>query len=80
MQTAAVSLFESSSAQLRSNEDFEGPECSNYYYSSGHSISLVATLLNQQSAQLNQVKEHYIRSDIFICMYVYVYVYVYVYI
>ena len=31
MRTAAVSLFESSSAQLRSNEDFEGPECSNYY-------------------------------------------------
>ena len=62
MQTAAVSLFESSSAQLRSNEDFEGPECSNYYYSSGHSISLVATLLNQQSAQLNKVKEHYTRS------------------
>ena len=29
--TAAVSLFESSSAQLRSNEGFEGPECSNYY-------------------------------------------------
>ena len=28
---AAVSLFESSSAQLRSNEDFEGPGCSNYY-------------------------------------------------
>ena len=31
LRTAAVSLFESSSAQLRSNEDFEGPECSNYY-------------------------------------------------
>ena len=30
MRTAAVSLFESSSAQLRSNEDFEGPECSIY--------------------------------------------------
>ena len=28
--TAAVSLFESSSAQLRSNEDLEGPERSNY--------------------------------------------------
>ena len=28
--TAAVSLFESSSAQLRLNEDLEGPECSNY--------------------------------------------------
>ena len=24
-------LFESSSAQLRSNEDLEGPECSDYY-------------------------------------------------
>ena len=31
LRTAAVSLFESSSAQLRSNKDFEGPECSNYY-------------------------------------------------
>ena len=30
LRTAAVSLFESSSVQLRSNEDFEGPECSNY--------------------------------------------------
>ena len=28
--TAAVSLFESSSAQLRSNEDLERPECLNY--------------------------------------------------
>ena len=28
--TAAVSLFESSSVQLRSNEDLEVPECSNY--------------------------------------------------
>ena len=26
-----ISLFESSSSQLRSNEDLEGPECSNYY-------------------------------------------------
>ena len=26
LRTAAVSLFESSSAQLRSNEDFEGPD------------------------------------------------------
>ena len=31
LRTAAVSLFESSSAQLRSNEDLEGQECSNYY-------------------------------------------------
>lgn len=28
--TAAVSLFERSSVQLRSNKDLEGPECSNY--------------------------------------------------
>ena len=28
LHTAAFSLLESSSAQLRSNEDFEGPECS----------------------------------------------------
>ena len=31
LRTTAVSLFESSSAQLRSNKDLEGPECSNYY-------------------------------------------------
>ena len=31
LQTAAVSLFESSLVQLRSNEDLEGPECSHYY-------------------------------------------------
>ena len=31
LRTAAVSFFESSSAQLRSNEDLQGPECSNYY-------------------------------------------------
>ena len=31
LRTAAVSLFESSSVQLRSNEDLEGPECSNCY-------------------------------------------------
>ena len=30
LRTAAVSQLRSS-AQLRSNEDFEGPECSNYY-------------------------------------------------
>ena len=30
LRTAAVSLFENSSAQLRSNEDLERPECSNY--------------------------------------------------
>ena len=32
LQAAAVSLFKSSSVvQLRSNEDLEGAECSNYY-------------------------------------------------
>ena len=35
LQAAAVSLFESWSVQLRSNEDLEGPECPNYYWSSG---------------------------------------------
>ena len=30
LQTVAVSLFENSSVQLRSKEDLEGPECSNY--------------------------------------------------
>ena len=31
LRRAAVSLFESSSVQLRSNEDLEGPEFSNCY-------------------------------------------------
>ena len=30
MWTAVVLLFESSPAQLRSNEDIKGPECSSY--------------------------------------------------
>ena len=79
LQTAAVSLFESSSAQLRSNEDLEGPECSNYHESSGHSISLVATLLDQQSAQ---VKEYYIgsvcRQHIRQLIYIYIWIYRYI--
>ena len=40
---------ESSSAPLRSNEDLEGPECSNYCYSCERCISLVATLPDQQT-------------------------------
>ena len=32
LRTVAVSLFESSSAQHRSNEDLEGPECSKCIY------------------------------------------------
>ena len=62
MQTAAVLLFESSSVQLRSNEDLEGPECSYYCQSCEHCISLVSTLLDEQRAELNKVKEHNIRS------------------
>ena len=31
LRIAAVSLFESSTVQLRSNEDLQGPECSNCY-------------------------------------------------
>ena len=55
-RTATVLLFETSSEQVRSNEDREGSEYS-YYYIIGRSISLVVTLLNQESAQLNEVKE-----------------------
>ena len=40
-------------------EDLEGPECYNYYWSSRHSIWLMTTFLNQQGAQLKEVKEHY---------------------
>ena len=58
----AVSLLESSSAQLRSNEDLQRPGCSNYCQSSWHSILLVDTLLNQWCAQPITVKKRYIRS------------------
>lgn len=61
-RAAVVSFFESSSVHFRRNEDLEESECSNYYCSIGHSISLVVKLLNQQSAQLNKVKEHCLRS------------------
>ena len=36
---------------------YSSPECSNYCQSCEHCISLVATLLDQQSAQLNKAKE-----------------------
>ena len=54
---AIVLPFESSSVQLTSKEDLEGPECSNYCQSCERCLSLVATLLDQQSAQLNKAKE-----------------------
>ena len=45
LQTAAISLFESSSVQLISNKDLEGLECSNYSQSCERSISLAATIV-----------------------------------
>ena len=62
LQTAALSPFKSSSAQFRSKEDFEGPECSSYYQSCERCILLVATVLHQQRAQPNKVKRHNIPS------------------
>ena len=62
LQTAGVWLFESSLVQLRSNEDLEGPECTNYSQSCKRCKSLAATFLDQQSGQSNKVKEHNIRS------------------
>ena len=41
MQKAAVSLFESSLGQRRSNKDLEGPDCSNYCYSCERCVSLM---------------------------------------
>ena len=70
LQTAAVSLFESSSVQLRSKEDLEGPERSNYCQSCEHFISLVATLLDQQRAQLKKAKE----CNIALCIYIHIYI------
>ena len=62
LQTAALSPFKSSSAQFRSKEDFEGPECSSHCQITERCILLVATLLHQQSAQPNKVKRHNIPS------------------
>ena len=62
LQTAGVWLFESSSVQLRSNEDLDGPECSNYSQTCERCKLLAATFLDQQRAQPNKVKEHNIRS------------------
>ena len=62
LQTAALSPFKSSSAQFRSKEDFEGPECSSHCQSSERCILLVATVLHQQRAQPHKVKRHNIPS------------------
>ena len=51
---AAISLFESSPTQLRSNKDPYGSECSNQCQICQRYISLVVTLLDQQSAQPKQ--------------------------
>ena len=57
--------FQSLSVQFRSNADLEVPQCP-YYQSSGHSVLLVASLLNKQSVQRNKVKEHYIYISIMV--------------
>ena len=62
LQTAGVWLFESSSVQLRSNEDLDGPECLNYSQSCERCKLLAATLVDKQSGQPNKVKEHNIQS------------------
>ena len=62
LQTAGVWLFESSLVQLRSNEDLEGPECSNYSQSCERCKLLAATLVDKQSGHTNKVKEHNIQS------------------
>ena len=50
LSAAPVSLFEGSSARLRSDEGLEGPKCSNYYLSCESCISLVVTVIDQGSA------------------------------
>ena len=62
LQTVAVSLFVSSSVQLTSNEDLDGPGCSNYCQGCDCYILLLDTLLDQQSVQLYKFKECNIRS------------------
>ena len=81
-QTAAVSLFESSSVQLRSKEDLEGPECSNYYQSCECCILLVATFLDQQSDIYTYVHTYthtYIDIDIFTHAHIHIYIHTHLY-
>ena len=54
--TVVVPLFKILSAQLRSNEDLKGLECSNYWWSSESYISVVTILFYQHCSQLNKVK------------------------
>ena len=67
LRIAPVSLFESLTAPLRSNEGSEGPEISSYYYSSGRSISLSATFLNQPSPTGVLKEPNVIHIYIYIC-------------
>ena len=55
-----LSIFENLSAQLLSNEDHQRLQSSNCW--SGHSISLVAVLHNQQNGEPNKIKKRYIGS------------------
>ena len=63
LQTAAVFVFESTSAQLISKEDQERPEYSYHCQSCKRCISLMVTLLDQQTAQSKKAEELNIRSN-----------------
>ena len=59
LRTVAVSPFESSSAQLRSSDDFEGPECSKYYKS----------IINKSTVNLLQIYYKQISTFILLMYY-----------
>ena len=63
LQAAVVLVFERRSAQLSSKADQEQPEYSYHCQSCERCISLVVTLLDQQTAQSKKAKEHNIRSN-----------------
>ena len=72
----AVLLFEGSSAVLRSNEDLEGPECSNYHQRSGCAILWLNILF--LSIYLSFYLSVYLSIHIYICIYIYIYIYTYI--
>ena len=75
--TAAVSLFESSLAQPRSNEDLEGPECSQYYQNSA-SAQCTSVLQCRISPLAFYIYIYILYMYIYIYIYMYIYIYIYI--
>ena len=56
LRTAAISLFEGSSAQPRLNEGLNGPECSNFYHSKGVDFPLWLPFSNNRVFNLKNLR------------------------